>query len=153
MSRIRLRNCSKLVINWKKDNGVTAKCFWIFLFLLWGLVTAPSFMSISSLVLELCQFSFIRDWPEIRKSEITPSEFFTLFGDWGKLGMPNLANMSLIKYYWMLQNARMTAYTVSELLRENQQGGGKITPHPDWVLTTCVNNSWKKSNKKRLVMN
>ena len=31
-------------------------------------------------------------------------------------------------------NARVTAFTVSELLRENQQeGGGKITrqPHPD----------------------
>ena len=34
----------------------------------------------------------------------------------------------------MLQNARVTAFTVSKLLRENQQGGGgggdKITPHP-----------------------
>ena len=33
----------------------------------------------------------------------------------------------------MLRNARVTAFTVSELLRENQQGGegggGKITPH------------------------
>ena len=27
------------------------------------------------------------------------------------------------KSYWMLQNARVTAFTVSELLRENQQGG------------------------------
>ena len=35
-----------------------------------GLVTSPSFMSISSLVLELWQFLFIRDWPEIWKSEI-----------------------------------------------------------------------------------
>ena len=37
----------------------------------------------------------------------------------------------------MLQNARITAFTVSELLRENQQGrgwegkGGKITPPTD----------------------
>ena len=31
----------------------------------------------------------------------------------------------------MLQNAKVAAFTVSELLRENQQGGGcKITPHP-----------------------
>ena len=29
----------------------------------------------------------------------------------------------------MLQNARVTAFTVSELLRENQHGG-KITPPP-----------------------
>ena len=27
----------------------------------------------------------------------------------------------------MLQNARVTAFTVSELLKENQQSGGKIT--------------------------
>ena len=31
----------------------------------------------------------------------------------------------------MLQNVRVTAFTISELLRENQQGGGgKITPYP-----------------------
>ena len=33
----------------------------------------------------------------------------------------------------MLQNSRVTAFTVSELLRENQYkqgGGGKITPPP-----------------------
>ena len=32
----------------------------------------------------------------------------------------------------MLQNTRVTAFTVCELLRENQLGGGggKITPHP-----------------------
>ena len=31
----------------------------------------------------------------------------------------------------MPQNARVTAVTVSELLKENQQGGIKLTPHPD----------------------
>ena len=35
----------------------------------------------------------------------------------------------------MLQNAKVTAFTVSELLKENEQGGkgerAKITPHPD----------------------
>ena len=54
--------------------------FDVVLFLLSGLVTGPSFMSISSLVLELWQFSFIRDWPEIRKSEIPPSEFCPISG-------------------------------------------------------------------------
>ena len=43
--------------------------------------------------------------------------------------MPNLTWMSLIRSYWMLQNARVAAFIVSELLRENQQGG-KITPPP-----------------------
>ena len=39
--------------------------------------------------------------------------------------------MSLIGCYWMLQNSRVTAFIVFELLRENQRGGGgKITPPP-----------------------
>ena len=34
----------------------------------------------------------------------------------------------------MLQNARVTAFTVSELLRENQQGGGgELSPPPTQV--------------------
>ena len=103
--------------------------FDVVLFLLSHLVTGPSFMSISSLVLELWQFSFVRYLTEIRKSKIPPSEFCPVSGDWGKLGIPNLTQMSLTKCYWMLQSARVTAFTVSEFLRENQQeGGGKITP-------------------------
>ena len=98
-----------------------------FLFLLSSLDTSPSFMLISSLVPELWQFSFIRDWPEIWKLEIPLSEFYPISGDRGKLKIPNLARMSLTKCYWMLQNCRVTAFTVSELLRENQQGGDKIT--------------------------
>ena len=90
-----------------------------------NLVTGPSFMSMSSLVLELWPFLFLRDWPEIRKLEIPSSEFCPISGDW----IPNLAWAFLIKFYWMLQNARVTAFTVSELLKENQQGG-KIPPHP-----------------------
>ena len=56
--------------------------------------------------------------------------------------IPTLARISLIKCYRMLQNARVTAFTVSELLMENQQGvrcvwggwgvggEGKIIPQP-----------------------
>ena len=40
---------------------------------------------------------FIRDWPEIRKSEIPASEFCLIYGDWGELGIQNLAQTSLIK--------------------------------------------------------
>ena len=105
------------------DMTLTSTFFDVVLFLLSSLVTGRSFMSISSLVLELWQFSFIRDWPEIRKLEIPPSEFCPKSGDW----VPNLARMSLIECYWMLQNSRFAAFTVLELLRENQLGGSKIT--------------------------
>ena len=106
-----------------------SKFFDVVLFLLSSLVTGSSFMSISSLVLELWQFSFIRDWPEIKKSEIPPPEFCPISGDWDELWIPNLVRMSLIECYWTLQNSRVTAFTVFELLRENQLGG-KITPPP-----------------------
>ena len=68
-----------------------------------SLVTGPSFMSISSQVLELWQFSFISDWTEIQKSELVLSDVFPIPGDWSKLGIPNLAQMSLMKCYWMLR--------------------------------------------------
>ena len=96
--------------------------FFCHVFLLSGLVTGPSFMSISSLVLELWQFSFIRNWPEIQISKIPP--FFPISGNWDELETPNLVRVSLMKCYWMLQNAKVTASTVSELLRENQHGTG-----------------------------
>ena len=38
-----------------------------------NLITGLRFMSVSWLVLELWQFSFLKHWPEIRKSEISPS--------------------------------------------------------------------------------
>ena len=68
-SGIRLSHFSKLVINLKNDNDISI-CWHVVidnffdpvLFLLSSLVTGPSFMTISSLVLELWQFSFIRDW-------------------------------------------------------------------------------------------
>ena len=69
-------DCSKLAKNPINDNDVTIfghdviiNLFDVVLFLLSILYTGPSFMSISSLVLELSQFSFIRDRLETRKSE------------------------------------------------------------------------------------
>ena len=102
----------------------TSNFFGRVLFLLSSLVTGSSFMSISSLVLELWQFSFIRDWPEIWKLKIPPPEFCSKFGDWGKLWILNFARMSLIECYWILQNSSVTAFTVLELLRKNQLEGG-----------------------------
>ena len=53
---------------------LSTNLFDFLLFLLSILVTGPGFMSILSVVLELWQFTFIRDWLEIRKSEIPSSE-------------------------------------------------------------------------------
>ena len=44
--------------------------------------------------------------------------------------------MSLMKSYWVLQNATVTDFNVSEILRENQQGG--ITHHPTQIRVKNV---------------
>ena len=102
--------------------------FYVAVFLLLGLVTGANFRSLSVLVLELLQFLLMQDWPEIQKLQIPPSEYWSISDDWTELGILNLAQMSLMKSYWMLQNARATVFTVSEILRKNQQDGKTTTP-------------------------
>ena len=125
----------RIAPNWPKIQKMTmtsqffdmtsmSNFFDVVLLLLSSLVTGPGFMSTSSLVLELWQFSLIRNWPEIRKSEIPPSEFFRISGDWGELWIPNLQRMSLVECYWILENYRVTAFTVIVLLRKNELWGG-----------------------------
>ena len=121
MLEIRPPDCSKLVKNPK--NVVT----------IFRHDVNVKLLSISSLVLELWKFSFIRELPEIRKSETPPSEFCPTNGDWDVLWIPNLAIMFLIECYWMLQNSTVTAFAVFELLREDQLGEGKITPLPTQI--------------------
>ena len=121
---MRPESSSRMAINRKINNDVKfadmtslSNFFDVALFLLSILVTGPSIMSILSLFLESQQFSCL----EIRKLEIPPSKFCPIYGDWSELGIPNLAQMPLIKSYWMQQNAKVSALIVSELLRENQQ--------------------------------
>ena len=65
-----------------------------------------------------------------RNLEIPLPKFCPISGDWGKLWIPNLVRMSLTKCYWMQQNAIVTAFTVFELLRENQQMVKFLPPSP-----------------------
>ena len=44
-------------------------------------------------------------------------------GDWGELGIPNLTRISPVKSYRKLQNARLTAFSVSELFLGKANGG------------------------------
>ena len=118
-SIIQLPDCYKSTGNKKIDNDVTnfrldviVNFFRVVSCFLSSLFTGPSFMSIALLFLELWQFSFIRVWPEICKSETPLFEFCLISGDWGKLGTPNLAGMSLTKCYWMLQNTRVTTFII-----------------------------------------
>ena len=109
VSGIRLSDGSKLAINRKNYNVTICRHDDVLLFLS-SLVTDPSFTSVSSLVLELWQFM----------------EFCPISGGWGELGIPNLPRKISYK---MLLNAKVTNFTVFELVRENQLTG-KTTPSP-----------------------
>ena len=66
-----------------------------------------------------------------KKVTFTENITFEDAGDWGELWTPNLAQMFLIEFYGMLQNFRVTVFTIFDLLRENQLVvGGKITSPP-----------------------
>ena len=133
MSRIQPPDCSKLARNPKNDNEVIIfrRCFVSLIkFSYWSrfhvnIITGSGTMTIF----------FIRDGLDIPKSKIPPSEFCPISGDWGQLWIPNLPRMCLIiECYWMLQNSRVTAFTIIELLRENQLGGWvKLPPIPTQI--------------------
>ena len=109
-------------------HGIIVNFFDVALFFLSNLVISPRFMSILLMVMQLWQFSFIGYCPEIWKLQIPLSKFCPISSYWVKIGIPNLAQTSLIKFYWMLQNVRITVFKVSELLRKNQQGVVKLLP-------------------------
>ena len=52
-----------------------------------------------------------------RSPEIGNIHVWVLSNIWRLLRIPKLVRMSLIKSYWMLQNAKVTAFSDSELLR------------------------------------
>ena len=117
----------------------TSSFFDFVLFLLSSLLTGPSFMSISSLVLELWEFPFTIFWPESRKSEIPPSEFCSISGDWSKLGIPNLGQTSLMKWWNVTECCKMSGLQLLPFLsyygKTNRGFGGQI-PHPSPAPTS-----------------
>ena len=121
----RFSDCSNSAINQENNNDVTiywhdviVNFFDVALLALSKLVTGPSFMLISSLVLD---FSFIRVWPGIRKSKIPLSEFCPISGDW-------------------LPNARVTTFSVYRfwLIKGKPTEGRGILPPPHHHSTPLI---------------
>ena len=108
----RLLQISYKLEKWQWCHNLLTRChhqiFLKLLFLLLSLVSGLSFMLMSLSALVLQQSSLTKDWPEIQKLEIPLFEFCSKSGDWGKLGIPNLTLISLMKCYRMLQNAMVT---------------------------------------------
>ena len=108
MSEIQLQDGCKLAINSKKNNNVTICRHDVFVKLFWRCrVSIVNFRYWSNFYVNIMTgsgFLFVKDWPKIQKSEITPSEYCSISLDWGKLEIPKLSLMSLIKRYWILLN-------------------------------------------------
>ena len=106
-----------------RRHDVIVNFFDVVVFLSSSLVTDPCFMPTSLLVLELRHFLFITDLTRNLEIGIPQSEceFCLIFGDWSELGITNLTWMFLMKIYLILQNARFTAFAVSELLKEKKE--------------------------------
>ena len=68
-----------------------------------------------------------------RNSEIGNTPVCVLPNIWrlGQVRELHFARIFLIKCYWMLQNVRVLAFTVSDLLMENQQGSKSTPNHPE----------------------
>ena len=121
-SGMRLPKLSKLAINWKNDNYVTVfditsstiffwRCFASFInFIYWSkfrvnIVTGSRVMTIF----------FYRRLTRNLEIGSTHVWIFPISENWSNLRMQNLVQMFLIKSYWMFQNARVTAFKISEL--------------------------------------
>ena len=128
-SGIQVPNCSKLIINWQNDNDVTI--FWhdIIVKFFWRCFVCLVKFSYSSTfhdnIITGSGVMIIFFYKELtRNLEIRNTPLWFLPNIWRlrEVRDTNLLRMSLIKCYWMFQNAKVTAVTVSELLRKNQQG-------------------------------
>ena len=88
-------------------------------------------MSISSLVLELWKCPFIKDWPEIWKSEKPSSDFCPISADWwGEWRVPNFGTNFSNKM--LLNSPKRRAYSFSgSWVIKGKSTMGKVTPSPN----------------------
>ena len=103
---------TKSAMKWQNDNNViicqhdvTINYFNAIAFLFSCLDNGPSFISISSLVLQLRKFLFIRDLTRNLQIKISP-----ISGDWSEWAIPNLYWTSLMKSYYMLQSSEVITF-------------------------------------------
>ena len=79
---------------------------------------------------------FIRDWPEIRKSEILPSDFWPVYGDWNELGTSRNVSNKMFLNTTKFQGYSFCSFWV---IKGKPTEGGKIThPPPSLGLKSGV---------------
>ena len=145
----RLPDCSKLSINRKNDNDVInfrhdfiLKYFWrdfvsVINFSYWAKFHV-SIITGSGVITFFCY----KGWPEIQKSEIHPSEFCPISGEWDELGIPYLARVSVM----LMNAAKCQVYSfyrfwvIKRKPTRGGEGGGNSLPPTQIRVKKTVNN-------------
>ena len=107
----------RIAINWKQDNDVTICWHDIIINFTWCChVSLINFSHWSKFHVNIITgsgvmtISIYKALTRNLEIGIPPPEFCPNSGDWGELGIPHSARMSLIKCYWMLQNVRVNSF-------------------------------------------
>ena len=93
--RIQLWDCSKSAIRRKSDNDVTYDLIITIFFIKFSSWFKFHINIITGDKLSIWQLLFVRDWIEVPNSKVSSSKFWPI------------VHISLIKSYWILQNARV----------------------------------------------
>ena len=131
VSEIRVSDCFKSNINWQNNdcliicrhdvisNFFSCCCISLVKFSYWS-----EFHDVNIITGSGVMTNFVgKRFDQIPRNQKYPA--WVLFNIWelGWVRDTNIAKMFPIDSYLMLQNARFTAFTVSELLKEKQQSG------------------------------
>ena len=130
LSRIRLPDCSKLTTNLKNTNDAIIcrhnfiiNFFDVVLFVLSGLVSGPSFMLTSSLVLEFWQVLAIKVLTKNPDIENIPVWDLSNIWRQGQFRDTKFSMNASNKMLVIVQNARFTGFFLSYLEKQNKGRG------------------------------
>ena len=130
LSRIRLPDCSKLTTNLKNTNDAIIcrnnfiiNFFDVALFVLSGLVSGPSFMLTSSLVLEFWQVLAIKVLTKNPDIENIPVWDLSNIWRQGQFRDTKFSMNASNKMLVIVQNARFTGFFLSYLEKQNKGRG------------------------------
>ena len=98
LNRIKSWTIKKKKKNYLSKYDVAVKVFWC------CFVSFVKFSYWSKFIVNIIVGSQVMT--TFQKSEIPLLQYFPIFGHWSKLGIPNLAQMFLMKCYQMLKNAK-----------------------------------------------
>ena len=151
MSGIRVPNCSKSTINWKNDDSVIICRHDVIFRLFWhchisSLITDPSFLSISLIVLDLWQFLFISDLT--RNLKIGNTSTWVLSNIWRlwELGIPiGKLDIALLKKYGV---ESIIDGADQMVLHRNEVHGKKKLNFQGWNQTTYVKENYMLSRER-----